>query len=382
MLQEIECRQCLIHIATESFTRRKQRDQVQDPAKLKDEGKISDEGKGTVVEKDTDQLQDEAKVKDEGKVNDMGEVKDGGDKDQFNDEAKVKDEGGGKDDGEDKDKKENVAMAKSPCEFVYRVDFGNSQTDLNRNIFMENIFGDVDQDENKFSSIDNFTYLDEESENEVSEVPDRQAAEQVEGATASCTPPPEDEEKLDDGLSVLVGKDFGHVARNLLPEPVEKPHKCSRRHIYSICVDSANRLIMVSKVARVDAFDVSSDGQYFAVVSRVTGKDDEEGALTVNVYKLGQSQPYGGFLSACIGGDGDVCFYTPRKLKREVLVVADYQSHRLVLLDHTTSQCDTLGETEITYPARLARDDKGRLWVASDWLTEGLEDAKIMVFPY
>lgn len=65
-------------------------------------------------------------------------------------------------------------------------------------------------------------------------------------------------------------------------------------------------------------------------------------------------------VSICTSGK-DVCFYT--KAGHEVLLLADTSNDCILMLDHNQG-CKVIGQTILMRPISMAKDDKGRLWVA------------------
>ncbi|KAK7114415.1 hypothetical protein V1264_000478 [Littorina saxatilis] len=108
------------------------------------------------------------------------------------------------------------------------------------------------------------------------------------------------------------------------------------------------------------AFDVSRHGTHFALLRR-------NNELMVDVYeeKDRKCKHVAGYTFDDKRGTGDVCFYVPMAVQREIgeiLVVADYSKNQLLLLDYM-SGCGHLETINVNSPVSLAKNPDGRLWL-------------------
>ncbi|KAK7115778.1 uncharacterized protein [Littorina saxatilis] len=177
-------------------------------------------------------------------------------------------------------------------------------------------------------------------------------------------------------------KEIGHIS--LTNSVLSKP--CPGQSLYvvgrmdegdheiqEVMTDTGTPTHTIQQEGEILAFDASSDGQFFAVLTRLADK------LIVDVYRKDERERFAKFKLGARRGSGDVCFYVPRGLQREVgevLVVAETSKSRLLLLDHT-NKCANIGKISTSDPPiRLAKDADGQLWMLS-----GIEETHVSFFP-
>ena len=139
---------------------------------------------------------------------------------------------------------------------------------------------------------------------------------------------------------------------------------------------TAQPLFQIVHASQPQAFDASSDGKYFAVlthcnryycsVDAVTGVKN---LVQVSIFRRMQAEPCAVFWSPEPGCNrdkvnGDLCF--SKYHGKEVLRVAVYEDDTIYALDYENG-CAVVGRTPIYQPRYIRADAAERVWVVSDY---------------
>ena len=140
---------------------------------------------------------------------------------------------------------------------------------------------------------------------------------------------------------------------------------------------TAQPLFQIVHASQPQAFDVSSDGMYFAVLADSSCYYCSEDAMTsgvnnvvqVSIFRRMQAEPCAVFRSPEPGYDrnrlvGDLCF--SKYHGKEVLRVVVREDNTVYSLDYENG-CAVVGRTPIGQPRHIRADAAERVWVVSDY---------------